>query len=130
MLFRSDVVTLSTLHASKGLEWPHVMLVGVNEGLLPFKSDAEGTSAEVSKTRLEEERRLMYVGITRARSTLVVSTLRRRKKGRDTVQGVPSRFIAEMKLHEATTQENPRERLKRIRAELAAKVAAAPPPKR
>jgi ATP-dependent DNA helicase Rep len=125
-----DVVTLSTLHASKGLEWPHVMLVGVNEGLLPFKSDAEEMTAEVSKTRLEEERRLMYVGITRARSTLVVSTLRRRKKGRDTVQGVPSRFIAEMKLHEATTKEDPRERLKRIRAELAAKVAAAPPPQR
>ena len=120
-----DVVTLSTLHASKGLEWPHVMLVGVNEGLLPFKSDAE----EMTASRLEEERRLMYVGITRARTTLVVSTLRRRKKGRDTVQGVPSRFIGEMNLHEATTQENPRERLKRIRADLAAKLAAAPPPR-
>ena len=116
-----DVVTLSTLHASKGLEWPHVMLVGVNEGLLPFKADAE----EMTALRLEEERRLMYVGITRARSTLVVSTLRRRKKGRDTVQGIPSRFIGEMKLHEASTKEDPRERLKRIRAELSAKVAAA-----
>ena len=118
-----DVVTLSTLHASKGLEWPHVMLVGVNEGLLPFKADAE----EMTAQRLEEERRLMYVGITRARSTLVVSTLRRRKKGRDTVQGIPSRFIGEMKLHEASTREDPRERLKRIRAELAARLAAAPP---
>ena len=118
-----DVVTLSTLHASKGLEWPHVVLVGVNEGLLPFKSDAE----EMTATKLEEERRLMYVGITRARTTLVVSTLRRRKKGRDTVQAIPSRFIAEMKLHEATVQENPRDKLKRIRAELAAKLAAAPP---
>ena len=118
-----DVVTLSTLHASKGLEWPHVMLVGVNEGLLPFKADAE----EMTAQRLEEERRLMYVGITRARSTLVVSTLRRRKKGRDTVQGIPSRFILEMKLHEASTREDPRQRLKRIRAELAAKLAAAPP---
>ncbi len=121
-----DMVTLSTLHASKGLEWPHVVLVGVNEGLLPFKSDAE----EMTATKLEEERRLMYVGITRARTTLVVSTLRRRKKGRDTVQGIPSRFIAEMKLHEATVQENPRDKLKRIRAELAAKLAAAPPPAR
>ena len=121
-----DVVTLSTLHASKGLEWPHVLLVGVNEGLLPFKSDADETAPDVQATRLEEERRLMYVGITRARSTLVVSTLRRRKKGRDTVQGVPSRFIAEMKLHEASTREDPRDKLKRIRAELAAKLAAAP----
>ena len=92
-----NVVTLSTLHAAKGLEWPHVVLAGVNEGLLPFKSEDE----EMTRERLEEERRLMYVGITRARSTLAVSTLRRRKRGRDTIQGMPSRFIAEMKLHEA-----------------------------
>ena len=121
-----DVVTLSTLHASKGLEWPHVWLAGINEGLLPFKPDADDLSAEVLATRLEEERRLMYVGITRARTTLAVSTLRRRKKGRDTVQGIPSRFIAEMKLHEASTREDPRERLKKLRAALSAKVDAAP----
>jgi ATP-dependent DNA helicase Rep len=67
--------------------------------------------------RLEEERRLMYVGITRARSTLAVSTLRRRKKGRDTVIGVPSRFIAEMKLRRGQgAKEDPRERLKKLRA--------------
>ncbi len=117
-----DVVTLSTLHAAKGLEWPHVVLAGVNEGLLPFKSGDE----EMSQERLEEERRLMYVGVTRARTTLAVSTLRRRKRGRDTVAGVPSRFIAEMKLHEATaTKENPLERLKRQRTEAAARAAAA-----
>ena len=63
----------------------------------------------------------MYVGITRARHTLAVSTLRRRKRGRDTVAGVPSRFIAEMKLDEGVVKEDPRERLKRVRAELAAK---------
>ena len=114
-----DVVTLSTLHAAKGLEWPHVQLVGINEGLLPFKSGDEEMTAE----RLEEERRLMYVGITRARTTLCVSTLRRRKKGRDTVQGVPSRFIKEMKLEEAVDKGDPRERLKKLRAELAARVA-------
>jgi len=116
-----DVVTLSTLHAAKGLEWPHVVLAGVNEGLLPFRAGEE----EMTPERLEEERRLMYVGITRARQTLVVSTLRRRKKGRDTVAGVPSRFIAEMKLDEATPKEDARERLKRLRAELAAKAAVA-----
>jgi len=119
-----DVVTLSTLHASKGLEWPHVMLAGINEGLLPFKSDNE----EMTPQRLEEERRLMYVGITRARSTLAVSTLRRRKKGRETVQGIPSRFISEMKLHENTVKEDPREKLKRLRAELAGRAAAVVPP--
>ncbi|WP_326542787.1 ATP-dependent helicase [Pseudorhodoferax sp.] len=116
-----DVVTLSTLHAAKGLEWPHVVLAGINEGLLPFRSGDEDMTPE----RLEEERRLMYVGITRARQTLVVSTLRRRKKGRDTVAGVPSRFIGEMKLNEASGREDPRERLKRLRAELAAKAAQA-----
>jgi ATP-dependent DNA helicase Rep len=115
-----DVVTLSTLHAAKGLEWPHVLLAGINEGLLPFKADDEPMSAE----RLHEERRLMYVGITRARTTLAVSTLRRRKRGRGQVAGVPSRFIAEMKLDELRTTEDPKLRLKRLRDELAAKAAA------
>ena len=124
----ADVVTLSTLHASKGLEWPHVWLAGVNEGLLPFKIDADDMPVEVLGQRLEEERRLMYVGITRARTTLAVSTLRRRKKGRDTIQGVPSRFIAEMKLNEGGgAREDPRERLKKLRAALSAKVDAAAP---
>jgi len=115
-----DVVTLSTLHAAKGLEWPHVMLAGVNEGLLPFKASDEEMSAE----RLAEERRLMYVGITRAQRTLAVATLARRKRGRETVAGVPSRFIAEMKLDEAVTKEDPRERIRRLRDELAARSAA------
>ena len=115
-----DVVTLSTLHAAKGLEWPHVILASINEGLLPFKSGDD----EMTPERLEEERRLMYVGVTRAQHTLAVSTLRRRKKGRDTLVGVPSRFIAEMKLDEAKAKEDPRERLKKMRDAMAAKVAA------
>ncbi len=115
-----DQVTLTTLHASKGLEWPHVVLAGVNEGLLPFKRE----DAELTPEALQEERRLMYVGITRARTTLAVSTLRRRKKGRDTVVGIPSRFLAEMKLNEGGAREDPREKLKRMRDELAAKAAA------
>jgi ATP-dependent DNA helicase Rep len=114
-----DVVTLSTLHAAKGLEWPHVFLAGVNEGLLPFRSGDD----DITPERIEEERRLMYVGITRARHTLAVSTLKRRKKGRETVLGLPSRFIAEMKLDEARQKEDPRDRLRKLRAELAARVA-------
>jgi ATP-dependent DNA helicase Rep len=121
----TDTVTLSTLHAAKGLEWAHVQLASVNEGLLPFKVEDDGLEAEALVQRLEEERRLMYVGITRARHTLVVSTLRRRKRGRDTVAGVPSRFIAEMKLDEGVAKEDARVRLKRVRAELAAKSEAA-----
>ena len=73
--------------------------------------------------RLEEERRLMYVGITRAQRSLAVSTLKRRKRGREMVPGVPSRFIAEMKLDEVTHKEDPREKLKRLRAEMAARPA-------
>jgi ATP-dependent DNA helicase Rep len=122
-----NVVTLSTLHASKGLEWPHVTLVGVNEGLLPFKlgdDTTEGASQEGILLRLQEERRLMYVGITRAQRSLAVSWTRRRKKGRETVAALPSRFIAEMRLDENTTQEDPREKLKALRAEFAERAAA------
>ena len=116
-----NVVTLSTLHAAKGLEWAHVMLSGVNEGLLPFRSEDDDMTDE----RLEEERRLMYVGITRARSTLSVNMLRRRKRGRDTIQGVPSRFIGEMKLDENTVKEDPRDKLKALRAAAALRAEAA-----
>jgi ATP-dependent DNA helicase Rep len=70
-----NVVTLSTLHASKGLEWPHVMLVGVNEGHAALQAGkrrgqwrrwARRGRPDNLAQRLQEERRLMYVGITRA----------------------------------------------------------------
>ncbi|MEY4266695.1 MAG: hypothetical protein RIS90_1230 [Pseudomonadota bacterium] len=117
---QQDVVTLSTLHAAKGLEWPHVMLVGVTEGMLPFRAGEDAGADEVA-TRLEEERRLMYVGITRAQRSLAVSWSRRRKKGRELVAVLPSRFIAEMALDRATTREDPREKLRALRAEFAKK---------
>ena len=117
-----NMVTLSTLHASKGLEWPHVILAGVNEGLLPFRTDEEAPASAIA-ARIEEERRLMYVGITRARQTLAVSWTRRRKKGREIVAAQPSRFIAEMALDQSTTREDPREKLKALRAEFAKKAA-------
>ena len=120
-----NVVTLSTLHASKGLEWPHVVLAGCVEGLLPFKLDDDhGYNTDSIALRLQEERRLMYVGITRAQRTLAVNWLRKRKKGRDMIAGVPSRFIAEMALDQATIKEDPREKLKALRAEFAKKSAA------
>ncbi|MCW5655805.1 UvrD-helicase domain-containing protein [Hydrogenophaga sp.] len=120
-----NVVTLSTLHASKGLEWPHVVLAGVNEGLLPFKLDEHDSDlpAEAIAQRLQEERRLMYVGITRAQRTLAVSWLKRRKKGRESVPGQPSRFIGEMALDQATVKEDPREKLRALRAEFAQRAA-------
>jgi len=127
-----NVVTLSTLHAAKGLEWPHVMLVGVTEGMLPFKLDEGadslgGSSREHEAAneniaqRLQEERRLMYVGITRAQRSLAVSWPRRKKKGREMVAAQPSRFIAEMALDQATVKEDPREKLRALRAEFARK---------
>lgn len=120
-----NVVTLSTLHASKGLEWPHVVLAGCNEGLLPFKmeEDKDGSNTEDLALRLQEERRLMYVGITRAQRTLAVNWLRRRKKNRETVAGIPSRFIAEMGLDKTTVKEDPREKIKALRAEFAKRAA-------
>jgi ATP-dependent DNA helicase Rep len=130
-----NVVTLSTLHASKGLEWPHVMLVGVTEGMLPFKlgegAESQGGSEKAHELvneglaqRLQEERRLMYVGITRAQRSLAVSWTRRRKKGREMVAVLPSRFIAEMGLDKTTAKEDPREKLKALRAEFALKALA------
>jgi ATP-dependent DNA helicase Rep len=96
-----DAVKLSTLHASKGLEFPYVYLIGVEEGLLPHRGGTdEGDDGEAAAQvrRIEEERRLMYVGITRAQRTLQVSWCRKRRRGRDDTACEPSRFIAEMGL--------------------------------
>ncbi|MHB8824447.1 MAG: 3'-5' exonuclease, partial [Thiobacillus sp.] len=84
-----DAVRLSTLHAAKGLEFGHVFLVGVEENILPHR-DA------VDEGRLEEERRLMYVGVTRAKRSLTLSYCSRRKRARESVACDPSRFIDEL----------------------------------
>ena len=107
------------------------MLVGVTEGMLPFKlgedeansgkTDGHAPMSESILTRLQEERRLMYVGITRAQRSLAVSWTKRRKKGREMVNTQPSRFIAEMALDKTTAREDPREKLKALRAEFAKK---------
>ncbi|MDR0441433.1 MAG: UvrD-helicase domain-containing protein [Candidatus Accumulibacter sp.] len=86
---RPDAVQLSTLHAAKGLEFKHVFLVGVEEGVLPHRESLE-------PAKLEEERRLMYVGITRAQRSLHLSYAEKRRQGRELIPGKPSRFIAEM----------------------------------
>jgi ATP-dependent DNA helicase Rep len=94
-----DAVRMSTLHASKGLEFPHVFLVGVEEGILPHKGDPDAP-VETLGARIEEERRLMYVGITRAQRSLHITWCKKRKRARESVHCDVSRFIKEMKLDE------------------------------
>ncbi len=94
-----DAVRLSTLHAAKGLEFGHVFMVGVEEGILPHKGDPDAP-AELLAQRIEEERRLMYVGITRAQRSLTLTWCKKRKRARDSMPCEPSRFIKEMRLDE------------------------------
>ncbi len=84
-----DAVRLSTLHAAKGLEFGHVFLVGVEEGILPHRESLEAG-------QIEEERRLMYVGITRARKSLTLSYCKKRKRAGEWQICEPSRFIDEL----------------------------------
>ncbi len=82
-------VTLITLHAAKGLEFPHVFLVGAEDGLLPHeRSKSEGT--------VEEERRLFYVGITRAMESLTVTHCRQRTRYGSAMACLPSPFLKEI----------------------------------
>ncbi|MGK2914782.1 MAG: UvrD-helicase domain-containing protein [Porticoccaceae bacterium] len=84
-----DRVQLMTLHAAKGLEFPHVFLIGMEEDILPHRNSIESGN-------LEEERRLAYVGITRARQTLTLTLAAKRKQFGDTSTTTPSRFLAEI----------------------------------
>ncbi len=85
----ADAVRLSTLHAAKGLEFPHVFLVGLEEGILPHQS-------AIDAGQVDEERRLMYVGITRAQRSLHLSYCATRKRAGGKVVCTPSRFIGEL----------------------------------
>ncbi len=94
-----DAVRMSTLHAAKGLEFGHVFMVGVEEGILPHKGDPDASPEEYAQ-RIEEERRLMYVGITRAQRSLTITWCKKRKRVRESIPCEPSRFIKEMRLDE------------------------------
>jgi DNA helicase II / ATP-dependent DNA helicase PcrA len=85
-----NVVTLMTLHASKGLEFPVVFIAGVEEGLLPFYTNS------IERLALEEERRLLYVGITRAQSKLFLSKTQMRYRFGEAAFASPSRFLTEI----------------------------------
>jgi ATP-dependent DNA helicase Rep len=85
----SDRVQLMTLHASKGLEYPHVFIMGMEEEILPHRSSIEADS-------VEEERRLAYVGITRARKTLTFTFAAKRRQFGEVIDCAPSRFLDEI----------------------------------
>ena len=85
----SDQVQLMTLHASKGLEFPHVFLIGMEEGILPHQTS-------IDEDNVEEERRLAYVGITRAQQNLWFSLCKERRQFGDLIRPEPSRFLLEL----------------------------------
>ncbi len=82
-------VQLLTLHASKGLEFPHVWLMGMEEGLLPHRNSLEDSA-------VAEERRLAYVGLTRAGDTLAMTVAKKRRQRGTTLESAPSRFLEEI----------------------------------
>lgn len=85
----AEVVQLMTLHAAKGLEFPCVYLVGMEDGILPHQ-------VSIDDNQIEEERRLAYVGITRAKQVLTLSLSRRRRRGGEVSACLPSRFLDEL----------------------------------
>ncbi len=86
-------VTLSSLHSSKGLEFDHVFLIGCVEGILPHSRTTDPKVTEAAPTDIDEERRLFYVGVTRARDQLYISRPERRESRGRVVALVPSRFL-------------------------------------
>lgn len=84
-------VNLMTIHASKGLEFPVVFIAGAEEGLIPHQRSVDENSGNV-----EEERRLFYVAITRAREKLIISSCQKRRKMQTIIECEPSRFLDEI----------------------------------
>ncbi|PHS33439.1 MAG: DNA helicase Rep [Methylophaga sp.] len=113
---QEDAVSLMTLHAAKGLEFPHVFIIGMEEEILPHRTSIE-------EENIEEERRLAYVGITRAQRSLVFTLANTRKRYGEKVDCEESRFLRELPPEDLIwtterTQVDPEERKERGKAHL------------
>lgn len=113
---QSDAVHLMTLHAAKGLEFPHVFMIGLEEEILPHRNSIESET-------IEEERRLTYVGITRAQRSLVITMAGTRKRYGEKMDCEQSRFLSELPDEHLLwvtekTQVDPEERMERGKAHL------------
>ncbi|MEW6446425.1 MAG: UvrD-helicase domain-containing protein [Pseudomonadota bacterium] len=111
-----DQIRLMTLHAAKGLEFPHVFIMGMEEELLPHRESLD-------EERLEEERRLAYVGITRAQQSLTFTLTKKRKRYGEWVESEPSRFLTEipgdlLRWEGRTDDSDPEEKKTKGRAQL------------
>ncbi|PCI19154.1 MAG: ATP-dependent DNA helicase Rep [Piscirickettsiaceae bacterium] len=113
---KTDQIKLMTLHAAKGLEFPYVYLIGMEEGILPHQNS-------IDSEQIEEERRLAYVGITRAQKQLTFSYCSQRKRYGDLISTEPSRFLTELPQEElnwaAVNKQDPTEKKKKGQENLA-----------
>ena len=113
---KTDQIKLMTLHAAKGLEFPYVYLIGMEEGILPHQNS-------IDSEQIEEERRLAYVGITRAQKQLTFSYCSQRKKYGDISSTEPSRFLTELPVEDldwaVVNKKNPEEQKKKGQESLA-----------
>ncbi|ORU93010.1 MAG: ATP-dependent DNA helicase Rep [Cycloclasticus sp. symbiont of Poecilosclerida sp. N] len=113
---KTDQIKLMTLHAAKGLEFSYVYLIGMEEGVLPHQNS-------IDDEQIEEERRLAYVGITRAQKQLTFSYCSQRKKYGDVTSTEPSRFLTELPIEDlnwaAVNKQDPEEQKKKGQANLA-----------
>ena len=98
-------VNLMTIHASKGLEFPVVFIAGVEEGIIPHQRSIE----EEREEAIEEERRLFYVAVTRARNRLILSSCQHRRRMQAQIDATPSRFLDEIPANLVQYHEPPKE---------------------
>ena len=109
-----DQVQLMTLHASKGLEFPYVYMIGMEEGILPHQ-------VSIDEDHVEEERRLAYVGITRAQKELTFILAKERNQYGEIIKPLPSRFLSELPQDDLVWESGPRKKTEEQKKQVAAK---------